>query len=295
MFSYQHEYHAGNHADIFKHVCLTLILESLCKKDKPFTVIDMHAGSALYALNDERLLKTGEAESGIKKLFEFCSIHSITLPEGMKEYLKAEEPYLKNGLYAGSPEIARLYMRNGDALFLTEMHPQAAKNLEENMKMTLLRTREDGSCAEEKCPVKPVIKIEDSYTALNALTPPKIKRGLILCDPSYEDASDYKKVTEAIKNAHKKWNTAVIAVWYPLLLRRKNETAQMLSSLEDYVKLGLNQVQTVRLEMAVKNPDELDQDSNAHLYGSGMFLINPPWQVKEKMEKVASVLKKILV
>ncbi len=68
----------------------------------------------------------------------------------------------------------------------------------------------------------------------------------------------------------------------------------MLSSLEDYVKLGLNQVQTVRLEMAVKNPDELDQDSNAHLYGSGMFLINPPWQVKEKMEKVASVLKKIL-
>ncbi|MBQ5449137.1 MAG: 23S rRNA (adenine(2030)-N(6))-methyltransferase RlmJ, partial [Treponema sp.] len=210
MFSYQHEYHAGNHADIFKHVCLTLILEILCKKDKPFTVIDMHAGSALYALNDERLLKTGEAESGIKKLFEFCSIHSITLPEGMKEYLKAEEPYLKNGLYAGSPEIARLYMRNGDALFLTEMHPQAAKNLEENMKMTLLRTREDGSCAEEKCPVKAVIKIEDSYTALNALTPPKIKRGLILCDPSYEDASDYKKVTEAIKNAHKKWNTAVI-------------------------------------------------------------------------------------
>ncbi|MBQ5570338.1 MAG: 23S rRNA (adenine(2030)-N(6))-methyltransferase RlmJ, partial [Treponema sp.] len=60
MFSYQHEYHAGNHADIFKHVCLTLILENLCKKDKPFTLIDMHAGSALYSLNDERLLKTGE-------------------------------------------------------------------------------------------------------------------------------------------------------------------------------------------------------------------------------------------
>lgn len=294
MFSYQHEYHAGNHADIFKHVCLTLILENLCKKDKPFTLIDMHAGSALYSLNDERLLKTGEAESGIKKLFEFCSLHSITLPEGMKEYLKAEEPYLTNGLYAGSPEIARLYMRNGDALFLTEMHPQAAKNLSENMKMPLLKGKEDSSFAEEKCPVKPVIKIEDSYTTLNALTPPKIKRGLILCDPSYEDASDYKKVTEAIKNAHKKWNTAVIAVWYPLLLRRKNETAQMLSSLEDYVKLGLNQVQTVRLEMTVKNPDELDQDSNAHLYGSGMFLINPPWQVQEKMEKVASVLKKIL-
>jgi len=295
MFSYQHEYHAGNHADIFKHICLTLILENLCKKDKPFTIIDMHAGSALYSLNDERLIKTGEAECGIKKLFDFCSIHSITPPEGMKEYLAAQEAYLKNGLYAGSPEIERLYMRPGDALFLTELHPQAAKNLTENMKMPLLKKKEDGSFKEEKCPVKAAIRIEDSYSALNAITPPKIKRGLIICDPSYEDSSDYKKVTEAIKNAHKKWNTAVIAVWYPLLLRRKNETAQMLSSLEDYVKLGLNQVQTCRLEMTVKNPDELDENSNAHLYGSGMFLINPPWQIKEKMDKVASVLKKILI
>ena len=294
MFSYQHEYHAGNHADIFKHICLTLILESLCKKEKPFTLIDMHAASSIYSLDDERLKKTGEAESGIKKLFAQLGGKREGLPEGLQSYLSLEEPYIRNSLYAGSPELERHFLREGDSSFFIEKHPLASKSLLENIKRPLLKTDEKGNLYEKKCPVKTVVKIEDSYKELNALTPPKIKRGLIICDPSYEDSSDYKNVENAVKNAHKKWNTAVIAVWYPLLVRRKNETAQMLSSLEDYAKLSLNQTQTLRLEFITKDPDSLDPDSASHLYGSGMFLMNPPWLIKEKMEDVTKVLKKVL-
>ena len=236
MLSYQHEYHAGNSGDILKHTALCLLLESLCKKEKPFTLIDTHAGAARFNLNDERLLKTGEGKEGILKLREFYDrMQGCTLPYGVQLYMEKEIPYLKQNLYAGSAELERIFLREKDTLHLTELHPGAFASLEKNTALSVLeddtvRTSKGKICLHKK----------DSYKSLAALTPPLVKRGLILCDPSYEDKSDYTQVTDALKNAHKKWNTAIIALWYPLITRRKNETAQMLTALEDAAKLGNN-------------------------------------------------------
>ena len=280
-FSYQHEYHAGNHADVLKHTALVLILESLCKKSKPFTLIDSHSGAGVFSLNDERLLKTGEAEGGIKRITALNTKHNSPLPHGISLYLETQSPFLNRGLYAGSPALENAFLREQDVLHLVEKHPQALLSLKANT-----------AAFESKGKIH--IHEEDSYKALNALTPPVVKRGLILCDPSYEDAEDYKRVTDTLIQVHKKWNTAVIALWYPLITRRKNETAQMLVALEDAAKLGLNPTDSFRSELIVKDPRELTEENGSHLYGSGMFIMNPPWQLKEQLEESRLFLEKVL-
>ncbi len=288
MLSYQHEYHAGNHADILKHVCLCAILDSLAKKEKPFTLIDTHAGAGRFNLDDSRLLKTGEAESGIKKLFSSVK-EGLKVPKAIQRYMDVEAPYFSSGLYAGSPEIERLYLRRGDILHLTEMHPEALSSLESNVNEKLITTdgarRQDGKC---------MVHGGDSYRTLSSLLPPLVKRGLILCDPSYEDKSDYRQVTEALKNARRKWNTAIIALWYPILERKKNETAQMLCELEDFSKLGLNPCGCEKFELQIYGPDtmpdEMKEDSAPHMTGSGMLIINPPWLLKESMTEALDFL-----
>ncbi|MGN0728593.1 23S rRNA (adenine(2030)-N(6))-methyltransferase RlmJ [Treponema sp.] len=276
MLSYQHEYHAGNLADVFKHTCLCLILESLCKKEKPFTVIDSHSGAGIFSLEDERLLKTGEAKDGIEKIYSFYKKTSLEFPHGIKEYLELESKFLEKRLYAGSPELERHYIRRGDCLHLVEKHPAAIESLRKNMENAHV-----------------IIHNDDSYAALSALTPPLVKRGLVLCDPSYEDADDYKKVCAALKSVRKKWNTAIIALWYPLLLRRKNETAQLLTELEDFCKLGTNPCECIKAELITKNPELTKSESGSHLYGSGMFVMNPPWKLDEELEKNRSFIEKI--
>lgn len=286
MLSYQHEYHAGNHADILKHVCLCQILESLCKKEKPFTVIDTHGGAGIYDLSDERLLKTGEAKEGIQYL---NSLSFSSCPEAIGLYMQKELPYLQNGLYAGTPELERLFARKDDHIHIVEKHPQSIAKLRENMNMPLHVAQ-----GLSKCPATPTVHNEDSYRAIVALTPPLVKRGLIICDPSYEDAEDYAKVTEALKTARRKWNTAIIALWYPLIARRKNETSQMLTELEDFGKLGTMPCESFKVELIVRNPEEMNEEQGPHLYGSGMFILNPPYLLKEKMEVAKNWLEEIL-
>lgn len=282
MLSYQHEYHAGNHADILKHACLLAILRSLCKKDKPFTVIDSHAGAGRFRLNDERLLKTGEAQDGIEALL---ARDRDAMPPLLQDYAALEAAYQSRGLYAGSPEIERLCLRMGDALHLVEKHPAALESLKANMRLPLVTPQ-----GEARCPVRADIRAEDSYTALKALCPPPVRRGLVLIDPSYEDASDYEKVREAVESIISKWNTAVIALWFPLLVRRKNETAQLLSSLEDFAKMQAVPRETMRCTVSLRDAESMEEEAGSHLYGSGMFIVNPPWKLKEEMEEAVKYL-----
>lgn len=291
--SYMHEFHAGNFADLQKHLALTLLLKSMCKKEKPFTVIDCHASSARFDLNDERLLKTQEAKNGIEKLIHFYDNPAISLTEGLKDYLALEQSYFRKNLYAGSPEIERMFLRAGDKIHLIEKHPKAFESLQKNINLPL-----ENPEGERKCPVKVSLHNDDSYKTLISLTPPLIKRGIIFCDPSYEDSSDYKILTQTLETVSKKWSTAVIAVWYPLLTHRKNETAQMLSTLEDISKLRKIQIETCRVEMVIKNPEDIladdDYENKSHLYGSGIFVMNPPWNFKEELEKGSKQIQKIL-
>lgn len=280
MLSYQHEFHAGNHADLLKHTALVFILESLCKKEKPFTIIDTHAGAGIFSLSDERILKTGEAKAGIEKLRNFTAKTSAPVPEIIKTYLEKEEPYLEKGLYAGSAELEAVYARKQDIIHFSELHKEAAEKLQENMK---------------KRNAKTIVHVQDSYKTLSSLLPPLVKRGLILCDPSYEDKSDYNQAAEALSNAHKKWNTAIIALWYPLLSRKKNETTQMISALESACKIGVNPCEYLNVQLIVKDEAEMQKEDGAHLYGSGMFIMNPPYLLKENLEEAAKFYTKLLV
>lgn len=306
MFSYQHIYHAGNYADILKHITLTLILESLCKKDKPFTIIDSHAGRGIYSLDCEEALKTAEAKDGIEKLFNLsCSLrdgktdyssYRHDVPEAVRKFLDLERLYFLKKEYAGSAEIEKTFLRKNDLLNLVEKHPQEAAALKANAKKPFLTESEFSAFVpkETECSGKIIVHERDSYEALKALTPPVIKRGLVLTDPSYETAEDYSKVKETLSLVHKKWNTAVIAVWYPLLTTKQHLLTQMLVGLEDEAKLGANPCDCMKVEFCAKEAgfaDGLpDGESKAHMYGSGMFVINPPWQLKEQMDSVVEYL-----
>ncbi len=289
MLSYQHEYHAGNHGDVLKHICLVAILDSLAKKEKPYTLIDTHSGAGRFSLTDERLVKTGEAKSGIAKLVESVP-ENKAIPEIVRQYLDLERPYLDKDMYAGSPELERHFLRKGDICHLIEKHPNALDSLEKNTRLPLV-----ADSGEKRCNGKCIVHCGDSYKTVTGLVPPLIKRGLVICDPSYEDRSDYRQVTDTLKTVHKKWNTAIIALWYPILERKKNETSQMLCELEDFVKLGLNPCGTAKFELPVFDlnniPSEMRKEDGSHMLGSGMFIINPPWLLQEKMEEALKFLK----
>ena len=173
MLSYQHIFHSGNHADLLKHSVLMQVLDSLNKKEKPYTFFDTHSGSGLYDLEDNRSMKTGEAEKGICTIAKLAADNS--LPPALKRYLDFVNNYLKDGRFPGSPEIERQLMRSQDTLILSELHPQEIENLRENMKRP---------ANTENHPSVQIHK-RSGWEMLRALTPPQTKRGAVLIDPSY--------------------------------------------------------------------------------------------------------------
>ena len=293
MLSYVHAFHAGNHADILKHLTLSLILHHLCKKDKAFTVIDSHSGSGLYSLRDERAIKTGEAEGGVEKLLKSAGMlieeskksPCPDLSEAINSYLSLLNDFHSQNKYPGSPLIENAFLRNGDQQILNELHPRAYQELT--------------SCFDEKeyagtFKIKPQIHKRDAYELLRAFTPPKIKRGLAVIDPSFEDASDFEKCGKVIGEIHKKWQTGIIALWYPLISHRKAEITLMKENIQALVeRLSSNdEAKILDLQLEIKKEEEMT--GLASLYGSGMFIVNFPYQLDLELKSLMPSLSKIL-
>lgn len=280
MLSYQHVYHAGNHADILKHYVLSFVLNSLNKKEKPYTFFDTHSGSGLYDLTDSRSLKTSEAEAGISKLLK-----QKNTPEELKNYLDFVRTYTEKGFYPGSPEIERAFMRQQDVLVLSELHPQEIENLKQNMN----HTGTGMNANQEGAAKNPVVQIHkrDGWEMIKAMTPPATKRGGVLIDPSYEEDEDYENAAEAIIKVHKKWSSGIILLWYPLLEHRENEIKKMLDSITQAVHFVNVNTELENLQLCV-NPK-----GSYRLYGSGMLVINAPWKLNEEGETVINYLGKI--
>ncbi len=277
MLSYRHAFHAGNHADVLKHASLMLILESLHKKDKPFSLIDTHSGGGKYDLDGEWAQKTAEAWTGILRLREFASQKqgsAEVLPPLLQKYLDFTDEYLVKNQYPGSPEIMRCFLRTEDRLFLTELHPNEAEVLRGNMAAYV---RQDNI----------VIQQRDAYQAIKAITPPTPRRGLLLMDPSYEVDSDYVNVAQSLTAAHRRWPVGILCLWYPLLKHRRSETAEMLCSLRDAA--GASGSSFLQTELLVDSPEK-----EMGLYGSGMAVINPPWQTEEVLAEVLPVMAEAL-
>jgi len=274
MFSYRHGFHAGNHADVLKHITLLNCIQLLHKKDTPLMLIDTHAGAGIYNLKDRFAQTSEESSDGILKLAKQVTKHSLS--EGIRAYLEliANLPHQTKDIeiYPGSPYLLWQSMRSQDKLRLMELHPSDFPDLKSNLESVQLR-RQD-------------IKVEETngFLALKAYLPPPSRRGLILIDPSYEDKGDYHQVIQSLQDAFKRFATGVYLVWYPILSRLDAKDFP-----DRLKKLCLeHQLPWLQAELRIKEVTE------SGLSASGMWVINPPWQLKESLEKDLPLLQEIL-
>ncbi len=253
MFSYRHAFHAGNHADVLKHVVLVQLLRHLAAKETPFWVIDTHAGAGLYALEGEWAAKRAEFADGIGRLWP-----RDDAPGPVADYLAVVRALNPGGAlrhYPGSPFVALSHLREPDRLRLFEMHPNEHRVLVANLAAA-------GREAARRARLQP----GDGFAGLKGLLPPPPRRALVLIDPSYEDKRDYARVVATLRDALERFATGCYAIWYPQVQRR--EPAAMLRRLERQPGLRwLHATLTVR----APSPDGLG------LHGSGVFVVNPPW------------------
>jgi 23S rRNA (adenine2030-N6)-methyltransferase len=247
LLSYQHGYHAGGPADVHKHVALSILLERLRQKDKPFCVIDLYAGDGVYDLTSAAAEKTKEFESGIGRLWP-------EMPPAAALYADALRVLNPDGAlkhYPGSPAIARQALRADDRLILNELHPAAYRNLRR-------WSGEDARIAPHK---------RDGLEAMTALTPPAIRRGLVIIDPSYEIKTEYTAVPEKLQETLRKWAEGIYLVWYPVLAEGRHRALLSALSTLDAEVFGC--------EWTLPNAQGL--------LGTGIVAINPPFQFDTTM------------
>ena len=265
MLSYRHSFHAGNHADVLKHTVQSLIITALKEKEKPFFYLDTHAGAGRYQLSGEHAERTGEYLEGISRIWQ-----QPDAPELLQPYFDAIKSLNRGDTlryYPGSPLIARHLLREDDKLQLTELH---------SSDYPLLRN-EFGKDSRAR------VERADGRQQLNAKLPPPSRRGLILIDPPYEMKSDYQAVVKGIQEGHKRFNTGVFALWYPVVMRQ-----QIKHMMRDFEATGIRNI--LQIELAVR-PDSAQRGMTA----SGMIVINPPWKLAGQMNTLLPWLHKKLV
>ncbi|MDB5761781.1 MAG: hypothetical protein JWQ21_776 [Herminiimonas sp.] len=280
MLSYRHAFHAGNHADVLKHVVTIQLLHYLGQKDTPYMYIDTHAGAGVYALDGGYAAKNAEYETGISRLWD-----RKDLPAPLAEYvqlIKSLNPSGKMRYYPGSPYCADKTMREQDRLRLFELHPSDSKILEDNF-----RKLEAHAAAQGQRPTirgkRVMIQKGDGFAGLKAMLPPPSRRGLILIDPPYEDKDDYRRVRITLQDALTRFATGTYAVWYPVLHRL--ESRQLPDKLK---RLTANGWLDVTLSVSTPSPDGFG------LHSSGMFVINPPWTLEPMLRELMPYLAKTL-
>jgi 23S rRNA (adenine2030-N6)-methyltransferase len=254
--NYQHAFHAGNFADVHKHVVVTRILEHLRAKPSAFRVIDSHAGAGRYDLLGPQAARSGEWQDGIQRVIDAPrpdAVRDLLAP--YLEIIAALNPDGKLRLYPGSPAIAQARMRRQDRLIACELEPRAAASLKASL----------GRDARAK-----VLSL-DGWIAINANVPPRERRGLVLIDPPYEEAGDFARLPEALAEAHRKWPTGIYLLWYPIKERGAPDAlARRLRKLE-VPKL-------LRCEITL-GPYRAD----AGLIGSGLIAVNPPYTLEREL------------
>ncbi len=278
MFSYRHAFHAGNHADVLKHMVLVQLLDYLNQKDTAYMVIDTHSGAGVYTLDSEFAEKSGEANEGIVKLWS-----RKDLPEAVAAYvneIRAMNPAGKLRHYPGSPFLSERLMREQDRLRLFELHTTDSKLLAENIRKLEAHAAANGIRARGK---RIIAERADGFTALKALLPPPSRRGLVLIDPSYEDKDDYRKVKVAIEDAQKRFATGTFAAWYPVLGRLDSQQLP-----ERLKRIAQSDWLNVTLSIGATDAD------GRGLVASGMFIINPPWTLAATLKDTLPWLTQVL-
>lgn len=252
--NYRHGYHAGNFADVIKHIALVAILLHLKKKDVAFSVVDSHAGRGIYDLAGPEAAKTGEGEAGIGRLRDL----SGAMPEALATYLSSarEAPTL----YPGSPLIAARLLRPQDRLAAIEKHPEEFAVL----KAVLVPYR--NAQAEEG----------DGYSRTVKLLPPPSRRGLVLLDPPFESPEEFSLLAQTVREAWRKFATGVYLIWYPV-----KSQAEANSFVGEVLAAGMEKV--LEIQIAIEAPE-------GKLARAGLLVINPPYGLEAVLQQAAALV-----
>jgi 23S rRNA (adenine2030-N6)-methyltransferase len=264
MLSYRHIYHAGNHADILKHIIVSEICKHLIKKDAPFFYLDTHAGIGQYPLDSAQAQKNKEFQSGIARLLEEENLPDAI--ESLLDIVRDMNPDNKLAFYPGSPKIVNYYVRQKDKLHLCELHPNDYPVL-----AALFPNKRKAN----------VVK-DNGFDAVKSMLPPPQKRGFVLMDPPYEVKKDYQYVVQALQDGHKRFPQGSYAIWYPVLNRKQADN--LLRAVET------TKIRNVLLvEMTIR-----DSEKERGMAGSGMIIVNPPWTLEKEANEFLPVLTKLL-
>ncbi|WP_221798301.1 23S rRNA (adenine(2030)-N(6))-methyltransferase RlmJ [Oceanobacter mangrovi] len=262
MLSYLHSFHAGNFADVLKHLVEAEVLAYLCRKDKPFVYIDTHSAAGIYQLNSHESAKNREYLTGIGRL------QGSQWPE-LENYLSAVQACqdgIDEPVYPGSPAIAQHFLREQDKAVLFELHPREFGYLEQLM-------RSDRRIS---------LRHEDGFQGLVGLLPTQIRRGLVLMDPPYEVKTDYQTVVDSLAKAYRRMATATYALWYPVVERQRIDELE-----RQLVKTGIRNIQLFELGIRADSAER-------GMTSAGMILINPPFTLKPMLEQLLPKLAKQL-
>jgi 23S rRNA (adenine2030-N6)-methyltransferase len=270
--NYRHAFHAGNFADVIKHIVLTRILLYLQEKQAPFRVIDSHAGAGLYDLTGEEAARSGEWLTGIARVMQArFSDKALPLVTPYLDIVRAFNSKAALAAYPGSPLIARAMLRPQDRLTACEIEPGARKQLIDAL-------RRDTQAR--------VVDL-DGWTALSAFVPPKERRGLVLIDPPFEAKNEFTRLSGRFGEAFHKWPTGSYLIWYPVKSRRAADT------LATYVARDAATVRPtgtcLRLEFSVA-----PQQADGPLASTGLLMVNPPWTLAAELKTILPELVKPL-
>lgn len=261
MLAYRHAFHAGNHADVLKHLTLMLLLRHMNAKDKIYRYIDTHAGAGGYSLEGPYAQKKGEYAQGVARLWGRAD-----LPPVVADYVALVRRFNPDGVlrqYPGSPAIAQMLMRGEDQMRLFELHPTDHRIL--------------ASFLGESPRVD--IHQADGFTGLKGQLPPSSRRALVVMDPSYEGVADYSKVISSLREGVQRFATGVYMVWYPQV--SKLEAAQLPKRLQ-----ALAPKSWLHARLTVQQPDKM----GFGLAGSGVFILNPPHTLHDELAAVLPFL-----
>jgi 23S rRNA (adenine2030-N6)-methyltransferase len=257
VLSYRHEFHAGNFADVMKHICLIQLIKALTNKPAGFCYIDSHSGSNYYDLTHEFAQKTSEFKSGIELLWSFYSLES---PNAVKDYLQLIANVNNKTLttYLGSAALIKNYLRPQDQMILMELHPQSYHILKSQFQANS----------------QIHLHQRDGFQGIIALTPPIQKRGLIFIDPAYELKTDYITAIDTIKMAYKKWSNAIYVLWYPIFAQANYSEILLKQCNRSSLK------KVLRIELT-RQPSHTPRA----LIGSGLLIVNPPYLFEQQLQQ----------
>jgi 23S rRNA (adenine2030-N6)-methyltransferase len=264
MLAYRHLFHAGNFADVFKHSLLSRLVLAIEKKDKPFFVLDTHAGIGRYDLTHEWALKNAEFRDGIALVWGRKDVPDEFIP--YFEAIRGENAGNALRFYPGSPRIVRRLLRPVDRLVLVELNRKDCESL-------------GGLFGGDR---QTTVHLMDGYQSLKAFLPPKERRGLIFVDSSFDRAREFDRLTESLVEAHRRFATGVYALWYPLM-----EPLAIRAFARGIAETGIRKI--LQLELSV-----LPDGYGKGIRGCGMLVVNPPFGFEPEARSMLKWLQPIL-